>query len=102
VVRGAGAVGDTTAVVWVGPSAGNDTACQRSKVRGDTSRSWCSCVGSSLLSELSNARSGRVSAGASVVWAQHGDLVTQHQDLDILERATTRSRQRLKASDSPH
>jgi hypothetical protein len=38
-------------------------ACQRSRVLGETSRSRRSCVGSSLLSALSKARSTHVSAG---------------------------------------
>jgi hypothetical protein len=42
-------------------------ACQGSSVRGDTSRSWRSGVGSSLLNALSTARSSQVKVGWGLV-----------------------------------
>ncbi len=47
----------------VGPTAGDEFACQRSRIRGETNRSWRSGAGSSLLSALSTARSSHDISG---------------------------------------
>ena len=70
--------------VRVGPAAGDELGCQRNSVRGETSRTWRSGAGSSLLSALSTARSGQVSVGRVLRAAQYRDLVSQRQDLGVL------------------
>jgi len=47
---------------WIGPAAGDELG-RRSSVRGETSRSWRSWVGSSLATALRNARSTHVRVG---------------------------------------
>ena len=65
-------------------AAATSWACQRNNVLGETSRNRRRSTGSSRLNALSSARSAQFSLGLRVVSAQYGDLVAEHQDLDIL------------------
>ena len=59
-------------------------ACQRSRVLGETSRSRRRCVGQQ---SAERAEDGAVDPGQRRAWvvsAQHGELVTEDQDLDVL------------------
>jgi hypothetical protein len=69
---------------WVGPSAGDQLGCQYRSVLGDTSRSWRTEVGSSLLSAVSRARSAQLSVGRGLRRRSTATLVTHRQDLDVL------------------
>ena len=55
-------------------------------MRGETSRSWRNGAGNSLLRALSTARSSQDIFGSGVGAAQHGDFVSEGQDLDVFGR----------------
>jgi hypothetical protein len=70
------------------------SACQRSRVLGDTSRSRRSWVGSGLLRAAEDGAVGPAQHGAGIASAQDGDLVPEHRistSLAASDRASSAS-----------